>query len=255
MGRRYLHSDDRRLNVCTEIFDMNATSPPSSASNLEGWKPEVSPLSEGVFHRINYPENGGIRFRRFHVLPADRQLIRDSRAIDLGSRAFDILMILLDRRGAVVSRHEIQEYVWPSMIVEESNLRVQMASLRKALGPDRDLIKTIPGRGYLFVAETQALGASTREDTASSDEAARPAPARQETGVGNLSQRRPLVAVIDDDRDTREALRVCFPLSIFRSRRSIRFKHSTPAGWRSLSIASCRMYGYRDRAAWNCRRA
>ncbi|HLG84589.1 MAG TPA: response regulator [Bradyrhizobium sp.] len=185
---------------------MNATSPPSSASNLEGWKPEVSPLSEGVFHRINYPENGGIRFRRFHVLPADRQLIRDSRAIDLGSRAFDILMILLDRRGAVVSRQEIQEYVWPSMIVEESNLRVQMASLRKALGPDRDLIKTIPGRGYLFVAETQALGASTREDTASSDEAARPAPARQETGVGNLSQRRPLVAVIDDDRDTREAL-------------------------------------------------
>ncbi|WP_171257167.1 winged helix-turn-helix domain-containing protein, partial [Acinetobacter baumannii] len=82
-------------------------------------------------------------------------------AIERGSRAVDILMILLNRRGAVVSRREIQDYVWPSMIVEESNLRVQMATLRKALGPDRDLIKTIPGRGYLFVAENQAFRAST----------------------------------------------------------------------------------------------
>ena len=185
---------------------MNATSPPSSASDLEGWKPEMSPLSEGAFHLIYYPENAGIRFRRFHVLPADRLLMRDRRAIDLGSRAFDILMILLNLSGAVVSRREIQDYVWPSMIVEESNLRVQMATLRKALGPDRDLIKTIPGRGYLFVAENQAFRASTSDDAVSSDKAARPASARQETGVGGLSQRRPLVAVIEDDRDTREAL-------------------------------------------------
>jgi DNA-binding winged helix-turn-helix (wHTH) protein len=46
--------------------------------------------------------------------------------------------------------------VWPTTIVEESNLRFQVAQLRKALAHDQDLIKTIPGRGYLFALEADA---------------------------------------------------------------------------------------------------
>jgi DNA-binding winged helix-turn-helix (wHTH) protein len=60
---------------------------------------------------------------------------------------------LVQARGTVVTKEVIARQVWPSTIVEESNLRFQMACLRKALGVDRDLIKTVPGRGYLLAAD------------------------------------------------------------------------------------------------------
>jgi DNA-binding winged helix-turn-helix (wHTH) protein len=58
----------------------------------------------------------------------------------------------------VVEKEAIVSFVWPNTIVEESNLRFQMAALRKALGRDRDIIKTIPGRGY-FLAQEYSLEA------------------------------------------------------------------------------------------------
>jgi DNA-binding winged helix-turn-helix (wHTH) protein len=56
-------------------------------------------------------------------------------------------------RGKIVSKDEIVRHVWPTTCVEESNLRFQMASLRKVLGAYRDSIKTIPGRGYLLASD------------------------------------------------------------------------------------------------------
>jgi DNA-binding winged helix-turn-helix (wHTH) protein len=73
--------------------------------------------------------------------------------VPLGSRAFDLLHSLIRSAGSVISKEELVREVWPTTTVEESNLRFQMASLRKALGVHRDLIKTIPGRGYLFTGE------------------------------------------------------------------------------------------------------
>ena len=90
------------------------------------------------------------RFRHWRLLPRARLLLRDGRPVELGSRAFDLLHLLLSKRGSVVEKTVIVTFVWPSTIVEESNLRFQMASLRKALGADGALIKTIPGRGYIL---------------------------------------------------------------------------------------------------------
>jgi|tagenome__1003787_1003787.scaffolds.fasta_scaffold20824540_1 DNA-binding winged helix-turn-helix (wHTH) protein len=90
------------------------------------------------------------RFRRWRLLPRARLLLRDGRPVELGSRAFDLLHLLLSKQGSVVEKTAIVAFVWPSTIVEESNLRFQMASLRKALGADGALIKTIPGRGYIL---------------------------------------------------------------------------------------------------------
>jgi DNA-binding winged helix-turn-helix (wHTH) protein len=59
----------------------------------------------------------------------------------------------LRSRGKIVSKDEIVRHVWPTTCVEESNLRFQMASLRKVLGTYRDSIKTIPGRGYLLASD------------------------------------------------------------------------------------------------------
>jgi DNA-binding winged helix-turn-helix (wHTH) protein len=98
------------------------------------------------------------RFGRWCLVPRARLLLRDARPVELGSRAFDLLHLLLSRRGFVVEKTAIVNFVWPNTIVEESNLRFQMATLRRVLGDDRNLIKTIPGRGYIFAAEYKLAG-------------------------------------------------------------------------------------------------
>ena len=92
-------------------------------------------------------------FGPFRLLPGSRTLLHKEQPIDCGSRAFDLLHVLLLSRGKIVSKDEIVRHVWPTTCVEESNLRFQMASLRKVLGAYRDSIKTIPGRGYLLASE------------------------------------------------------------------------------------------------------
>src|SRR5580693_3698143 len=96
---------------------------------------------------------GGVEFGRFRLLPHRRELRADGVAVDLGSRAFDILLILTEARGDLVTKDEILSRVWPDTVVEENNLVVQISALRKALGEDRDFIRTVSGRGYRFVAE------------------------------------------------------------------------------------------------------
>jgi DNA-binding winged helix-turn-helix (wHTH) protein len=93
------------------------------------------------------------RFGRWCLVPRARLLLCDGQPVEVGSRAFDLLHLLLCRRGFVVEKNAIVSFVWPNTIVEESNLRFQMATLRKALGPERALIKTIPGRGYILAAD------------------------------------------------------------------------------------------------------
>ena len=104
---------------------------------------------------------GPAEFRFGHgcLVPAARLLLYKGRPVELGSRAFDLLHLLSSHRGRVVEKRAIVDFVWPSTIVEESNLRFQMAALRKALGPDGALIKTIPGRGYILAEEYSAAPA------------------------------------------------------------------------------------------------
>lgn len=79
--------------------------------------------------------------------------IRDHGAsLRIGARALDILEVLHRANGSLVSKDDIMDAVWPGLIVEENRLQVHVATLRKALGPNRDLIKTVPGRGYLLIA-------------------------------------------------------------------------------------------------------
>jgi TolB-like protein/DNA-binding winged helix-turn-helix (wHTH) protein len=99
---------------------------------------------------------GAVEFGRYRLLPHRRELRADGLAIELGSRAFDVLMVLIEARGALVTKDEIMARVWPDTVVEENNLVVQISALRKALGEDRDLIRTVSGRGYRFIAEIRS---------------------------------------------------------------------------------------------------
>src|SRR5207237_1927446 len=80
--------------------------------------------------------------------------------IRLGGRSFDVLMALIEGQGAVVAKETLMERVWPNRIVEENSLHFQIAALRNAFGADRDLIRTISGRGYQFTGEIRTVAAS-----------------------------------------------------------------------------------------------
>jgi DNA-binding winged helix-turn-helix (wHTH) protein len=100
-------------------------------------------------------------FGRFRVLLRRRQLLADGVPVELGTRAFDLLLALLEADGLLVSKDELLSRVWPGIVVSEENLKVQVSALRKALGADRDVIRTEFGRGYRF---TGALGSNGGPD-------------------------------------------------------------------------------------------
>jgi predicted ATPase/DNA-binding winged helix-turn-helix (wHTH) protein len=94
-------------------------------------------------------------FGPFLLCPSRRLLLEDGKKLRLGSRAFDLLVALVNRAGDIISKEELIAAAWPGTFVEETSLRVHIAALRRALGGDgggTEYIANIPGRGYSFVA-------------------------------------------------------------------------------------------------------
>jgi len=115
-------------------------------------------------------------FGPFRLFAAQRLLLEHEKPLRLGSRALEILTVLLENPGELVTKEELVTRVWPDTFVEEGNLRVHMAALRRALGDGQAgnrYVVTVPGRGYRFVApvsvvEPSAPGPSKpREDKVS----------------------------------------------------------------------------------------
>jgi DNA-binding winged helix-turn-helix (wHTH) protein len=97
-------------------------------------------------------------FGRFRILPQRREVLADGRLMELGGRAFDVLVVLIEAHGAVVSKDELMSRVWPGRIVGDNNLHVQIKVLRKAFS-DHDLIRTIAATssGARFALAPQAV--------------------------------------------------------------------------------------------------
>lgn len=94
-------------------------------------------------------------FGPFVLLPERQQLLRRDRSVRIGARALEMLTALVERPGELVTKTELMARVWPDTKVEESNLKVNMAALRRALGEPRGApvyIATVVGHGYRFVA-------------------------------------------------------------------------------------------------------
>src|ERR1700754_124642 len=150
----------------------------------------MSPIAP--FHD-SVSDDGAIKSGPFVLLPHARELSIDGRLTELGGRAFDLLMLLMEARGTIVTKKEILNRVWPSVFVNENNLRVQIATLRRMLGKYGYLIKNISGRGYIFL-DKDAIDAAI----AIARTAARPSAVPDKTGG------MPTVGVIDDDEDVRD---------------------------------------------------
>jgi predicted ATPase/DNA-binding winged helix-turn-helix (wHTH) protein len=95
-----------------------------------------------------------VSFGPFRLHVGQRRLEKNGSPIQLGGRALDLLIALVERAGTVVSKNDLLARVWPDVIVDEGSLRVQIAGLRKALGDGEAgarYLTTVSGQGYCFV--------------------------------------------------------------------------------------------------------
>ncbi|MDZ7589418.1 MAG: winged helix-turn-helix domain-containing protein [Rubrivivax sp.] len=136
-----------------------------------------------------------LAFGEFELRPDERRLLRRGEFQTLGSRAFDLLLTLLEHRDRVVGKDELMALVWPDVVVEENNLTVQISALRKLLGADA--IATVPGRGYRFTmaaGEGSPAQAPSERPRAAAERIEAPAPAE-----------RPSIAVLPFEARTDDA--------------------------------------------------
>jgi len=119
------------------------------------------PLSHSANRPGSATADGAFEFGRVRVLLRQRQLLADGVRLELGTRAFDLLVVLLEADGSLVTKEELLGRVWPGIVVSEENLKVQVCALRRALGADRSVIRTEFGRGYRF---TGVLRSTTAAD-------------------------------------------------------------------------------------------
>ena len=107
-----------------------------------------------------------VLFGPFRLLPTQFLLLEGDKPVHLGSRALEILIVLLERPGELVSKKQLMDRVWPNIFVEPANLTVHISALRRVLRDGRDgnrFIINVPGRGYCFVASIEV---SRHEDRA-----------------------------------------------------------------------------------------
>jgi TolB-like protein/DNA-binding winged helix-turn-helix (wHTH) protein/tetratricopeptide (TPR) repeat protein len=118
----------------------------------------------------------GYEFGPFRLMPAEKRLLRDGDPVQLTPKAFDLLVVLVQRAGHLVEKSELMNRVWPDSFVEEANLSVKMSELRRALGESSNeniYIETVPRRGYRFVAgvrEFEDAGKVAESTTTSGNE-------------------------------------------------------------------------------------
>jgi len=90
-----------------------------------------------------------VRLGRLTLQPG-RQLLADGVRVEIGRRALDVLSALVVAKGNLVTKDELIAAVWPGAAIEENAIQAQIVALRKALGPDAAMLKTIRGIGYQF---------------------------------------------------------------------------------------------------------
>ncbi len=112
-------------------------------------------------------------FGPFRLYPSKRILQKNGKIVSLGSRAFDMLVAMVERRGNVLTPEELIVIAWPGLTVEDSNVRVQIANLRRTLGRGHDgasYIANVAGRGYCFAASATRIEPVVDDPSATSSE-------------------------------------------------------------------------------------
>ncbi|WP_431266251.1 winged helix-turn-helix domain-containing protein [Roseateles chitinivorans] len=163
-------------------------------------------------------------FGPFTLLPERQLLLKEGTPLRVGGRALDLLTALVERPGETVSKRALMARAWPNTVVDESNLKVNMAGLRRVLGDggggggggDPQYIATVVGRGYRFVAEVRLSGSAS--DAGHTGPAGSPAdggrPARRHnlpTGTTRIVGRAQVIAALQQDLQASRLVSVVGP--------------------------------------------
>src|SRR6185369_7227336 len=100
------------------------------------------------------------QFDEFQLDVPKRQLLRGGEIVELKPKAFDLLRVLVENSGKLLSKDDLFRMVWENQIVEESNLTVNMSQIRRALGEKANqprFITTVSGQGYRFLANVREV--------------------------------------------------------------------------------------------------
>src|SRR5262245_57245165 len=93
------------------------------------------------------------RFGAWEIDLARREMRLNGTPAEIGGRAFEIVETLVGSAGELIDKYDLMNRVWPGAAVEENTLQAQISAIRKALGHDRALLKTIAGRGYRLLGD------------------------------------------------------------------------------------------------------
>jgi DNA-binding winged helix-turn-helix (wHTH) protein/predicted ATPase len=136
-------------------------------------------------------------FGRFALQRATRTLTLDGRSVPINDRAMDVLIALVDAHGRIVPVGELQHGSSPSSsVVANNSVQALVSQLRRALGEDRDLIETVPRRGYRLATEWYEIRdalASSGNDTRPPDAPLPPASTHSPEGTAQAPERTPLI--------------------------------------------------------------
>jgi predicted ATPase/DNA-binding winged helix-turn-helix (wHTH) protein len=143
-------------------------------------------------------------FGPFRLLSEQRQLLDDGKVVRLGARAFDTLLVLVQRAGEVVTKDEIARKVWPDSGVDETCIRVHISALRRALGDGHRgarYITNVTGRGYCFVATVgEVTEVASIQDTLLAPDRGPPIPSTLSRTIGREHIITEVVARLESQR-------------------------------------------------------
>lgn len=149
----------------------------------------------------NHPHRERLTFGPFSLSPSERLLTKDGNPLEIGGRSFDLLVVLTEKPGRVLSKRELLKRVWSDVVVEDGSVRFHVAGLRKLLGKGTDgarYIATQVGVGYAFVAPIERHGLP-RALTAAAPTITDEINARPTASPLNIPARLPRLIGRDDD--------------------------------------------------------
>jgi non-specific serine/threonine protein kinase len=121
----------------------------------------MASLGTGTIDGLGTHEPRVFVSRGLEVDLSKRELRANGAAVPIGGRAFEIMETLIQAAGELVTKDHLMHRVWPGLIVEDNTVQVHISALRKALGADRGMLKTISGRGYRLIGEWTSRYEST----------------------------------------------------------------------------------------------
>lgn len=113
----------------------------------------MSEIARNAAGATDHGVRSAYRLGRFEVQPRERRLLIDGQPAPIGARALDVLVVLAEHGGRLVTKDALLARVWSGLVVEENNLHVQVSALRRILG--ESAIETVPGHGYRLTGDIE----------------------------------------------------------------------------------------------------